>query len=196
MTRAKLPSRVEDAWERGLTMRPPRPVCAVSCAGGRVVAGGRELYLIRAGTDAVLARKLPDDVLGTTLAVVSEPRPPWRIALAPDDGRVLVFEPQGGDVTSIERDPPHGDARATHLAWERGALHARWDDGAISRIRRIEADGNARRICELTAVGGPAAEMRALAWDESRSTLWGASPEAGLVRHTPRAARKQRRSMS
>src|SRR5262249_5601104 len=31
----------------------------------------------------------------------------WRIALAPGDGGVLVFEPQGGDVTSIERDPPN-----------------------------------------------------------------------------------------
>lgn len=319
MPRPNLPTRTEDAWEGAFLMNPPRPVHAVACAGGRVVAGGHELYLMRAGTDRLAARKLPESMTGPALAVAAEPHAPWRIALAPQSGGLHIFEAEG-DVIELRRDPPNTEACATHLAWEPSGLHARWDDGSFSRIRsvgdqdyvvsvvvslsidalasdgrgsvvalsidpltvfrfrggdvcdstffsmdlpegapvwlaaaadqvafsvggygtyrsdasglglceahegggaiafqgtranaallgamtvgalcsvvRMELDGSARRVFELEATGCPPAQMCALAWDEPRLTLWAASPEVGLMRHTPRAARKQRRPLS
>jgi hypothetical protein len=323
MTRTKLPSRTADAWEGGFLMRPPRSVHAVSCASGRVIATGTdEFYLIRAGTDSLLARKLPPGVPGPLLAIAAERRPPWRIAVAPVGGGVVIFEQarEGETVVHIEREPPRGDVCATHLTWDNDHLHARWDDGAFSRINshgdqyvislangldfidmlasdgkgslamlslyplrlyrkkdddtinvvqidfdlpddptvylavagqsvavsvkgvgtfrddgagfescdahlgggaiafqgastraalfgamvvddvacivRMAPTGESQRICEIEARGLPPAEMVALAWDESRTSLWGASPNAGLVRHTPRASRGKRRALS
>lgn len=303
-------------------MRPPRSVHAVTCASGRVIATGTdELYLIRSGTDSLLARKLPPEAPGPLLAIASERRAPWRIAVAPaDGGLVILANAPDGEMVLIERDPPNGSACATHLAWDKDHLHVRWDDGAFSRIRsegdrdivstasgidlidllasdgqgslammsldplrlyrkngdatfdsvelaldlpddptvylavagssvavsikgvgtyrddgdglvlcdahlgggaiafqgaskrpalfgamlvgdlacivRMPPTGESHRICEIEARGLPPAEMIALAWDESRTTLWAASPNAGLVRHAPRASRGKRQALS
>jgi hypothetical protein len=48
-------------------------------------------------------------------------------------------------------------------------------------IVRVDLDGDAIRIADFGSDGGVAPAITALSWDAPRRTLWGASPQMGLV---------------
>ena len=79
-----------------------------------------------------------------------------------------------------------------------GAINVRGHAGGVASILRVDAAGDATRIAELRSdAASVSPEIRALSWDASRHTLWGASPAMGLVTCTaPDATRGKRVVMS
>jgi hypothetical protein len=59
----------------------------------------------------------------------------------------------------------------------------------IVSITRVDRDGAALRIAELSSDGGVVPELTAISWDASREMVWGASPQMGLVTCTAPGAK-------
>lgn len=68
--------------------------------------------------------------------------------------------------------------------------------GSEGCIVRAEKTGAAMRIAELGSDDGPDLEIVSLAWDASRSRLWGASPQAGLLMSTAPSAKRGKKILS
>src|SRR5262249_13826778 len=58
-----------------------------------------------------------------------------------------------------------------------GTTHAA---GFVSIIR-VDQEGAAVRIADFGSDAGPRPDLTALSWDATRKTLWGASPQMGLI---------------
>jgi hypothetical protein len=138
MSRPRLPSRASEAWACSFLFDSPRDVAAVSSRGGLVVAGGEELHVVRPGAENMSSRVPPLDI-GRVLVAAAEPRAPWRYAIASAELVAVFFRSASGEQIVRLRPAPAGLV-ATHLAWGRAdgasALHVRWDDGAIVRMKQ------------------------------------------------------------
>jgi hypothetical protein len=57
-------------------------------------------------------------------------------------------------------------------------------DKLVCAFDRVDVVGGVQRIVEIEAEGADAPSITALQWDQSRRTIWAASPQAGLFRST------------
>lgn len=149
----------ELTWSLREVLEVGTPVGAVACQRDRVVIGGDVVFRLVAGKWLVQHRPLPDEV-GRVLSIAIEPRPPYRIAVGPDTGDVVVFT----DTTNATSTMGHtftgrrGAKLAQELAWVRcgdqSSLFARTDDDFLYRMQ-----SESWEIVELPPV-------RAIAQDE------------------------------
>ena len=70
------------------------------------------------------------------------------------------------------------------------ALFGAIADGHAGAIVRVDRAGAAMRLAEYGSDGADRIEVASLSWDASRQTLWGASPQAGLVTQASPAAKR------
>ena len=135
MSKPRLPDRLDEAWEGGFVLDTAQRVRDVSGSGGLVLAGGDALLMLRPGSQNWKQRPAVGDI-GAAIAVAAEQAPPWRYAVAWSDGVTIFGLPNDQKLTLR---PENGDLQATHLAWARfgkeSALHVRWDDGTVGRLR-------------------------------------------------------------
>ena len=136
----KKPGLSELTWFMREVLDPGTPVGAVACVLGRVILGGASLYRVMPGSWDVQFRALPKEV-GWPLAVAMEPRPPFRVAVGPDSGNVVVFT-DTTNATSITGHPfteQRGSKQAVELAWVEheglSSLFARTDDRMLYRMQ-------------------------------------------------------------
>jgi hypothetical protein len=142
------------------------------------------LVFVSRGEDELLSRPFVADApeAGGTLHLAVAGR---AAAVSLPDGRVLV---------SRRHDEPFAPcealAGATALAFEGtgadAALFGAVSAEEIGWIGRVDVEGASTRIAELPVIAGAVAEIVSLAWDASRKTLWGASPQAGLFLGVPK----------
>jgi hypothetical protein len=177
MARPPLPTDPRDTWSPTFWKTPSQYVGALSSGGGRIVAGGEQLYLLRAGNQNLAVRDLGAD-MGPILAVAVEPRPPWRIAVAHELGGVHILV--GDAWIKIRRAKPADTTLATHVAWGTNptALCVRWEDGEFARF-----SGNRLQTLDsfesLDPVDGLAADDRGVV---ALVRLEGPTPIAGTLR--------------
>jgi hypothetical protein len=127
-------------WSIREALDPGTRVTALACGGGSVVASGERLFRVRPGGWDVQLRALPP---GTErpLSLAIEPRPPFRIALGPPAGDVVMFTDtrEGSSVFGHGFTAIRGEKRAVELSWivHEGAssLFARTDDGGLYRMQ-------------------------------------------------------------
>jgi hypothetical protein len=136
----KKPKLAELTWTMREVLDPGTPVGAVACVLGRVIMGGASLYRVVPGSWEVQFRALPEAV-GWPLAIAMEPRPPYRVAVGPDTGDVVVFT-DTTNATSIMGHPfteQRGSKQAAELAWVehegQSSLFARTDDRMLYRMQ-------------------------------------------------------------
>jgi hypothetical protein len=136
----KLPSLSDLTWFMREVLDPGTPVASVACAGGCVMVGGMRLFRVAPGGWGVQHRALPE---GTEmpLSVAMEPRPPFRVAVGPESGDVVIFT----DTTTANSIMGHsftaqrGSKQALELSWVvndgQSSLFARTDDGGLYRMQ-------------------------------------------------------------
>jgi len=88
MKAPKLPSSLSDVWPGGFAVPNPCWIRSVAAAGGTVLAGGEQIYLLRPGATRFASRPLPTGV-GDAVAVGVDPRCRGRMAVACAYGLVL-----------------------------------------------------------------------------------------------------------
>jgi len=137
MPKPELPSSAAEAWEGGYVFDEPRDVKSVEARGGMVIAGGKELYMLRPGEEGWKTRPPPEDI-GAVHVVGVEPRGLRRYAVASEKMFAVFFKGKGGD-TILRMKPKEPGLRATHLAWGgvKGAcvLWVLNDDGGLLRMK-------------------------------------------------------------
>jgi hypothetical protein len=138
--RKRAPKLHELSWFMREVLDPGTPVGAVTCVLGRIIMGGAAVYRVVPGTWDVQYRHIPDGV-GWPLSVAMEPRPPYRVALGPETGDVIVFT-DTTNATSIMGHPfteQRGSKQAVELAWVAyegsSSLFARTDDRMLYRMQ-------------------------------------------------------------
>lgn len=154
MSKPKLPSRSSEIWEGGFVLEQPRDVKGIHAAGGMVIAGGADLYLLRPGDEHWKMRPPLDD-MGAVYAVAAEPRGARRYVVVSDQMLTLFFKNKQGD--QILRLRPQGPAgTVTHLAWGgvKGpcALYVLHDDGSLLRLKPDLSDVENLDIEEMSAL--------------------------------------------
>ena len=134
------PPIAELTWSMREVLDPGTPVGAVTCALGRIMVGGERLFRIMPGTWDVQVRPVPEG-LELPLAITMEPRPPYRIAVGPESGDVVIFT-DTSNATSITGHPfteQLGSKQARQLAWVvhegQSSLFARTEDGMLYRMQ-------------------------------------------------------------
>jgi hypothetical protein len=136
----KQPALEELTWSVREVLDPGTPVGAVACVLGRIMVAGPGLFRVLPKTWGVQHRPLPEGA-GFPLSIALEPRPPFRVAVGPDSGDVMVFT-DTINATSITGHPfteQRGSKTATQLAWvvndDQSSLFARTDDGMLYRMQ-------------------------------------------------------------
>jgi hypothetical protein len=177
---AKKPSELK--WTMREVLPPGTPTFAVACPSGFVFTGGDGVFRVPPKSWEVQHRPLPSDV-GPVHAVAMEPRPPFRVAMAPDTGDVLIFTDtaDGTTLMGLGFAAERGSKRAMELAWvaHEGESHlfARTEDGGFYRSE-IEGWGQ----CDLPPVRAIAQDheggVAALMIVENRPTIY-VSHDAG-----------------
>jgi hypothetical protein len=154
MSKPKLPSRSSEIWEGGFVLEQPRDVQGIHAAGGLVVAGGAELYLLKPADETWKMRPLLEG-MGAVYAVAAEPRGARRYAVVSEQMLTLFFKNKQGD--QILRLTPKGPgARVSQLAWGgvKGpcALWLLHDDGSLLRMKPDLSDLEELDIEEMAAI--------------------------------------------
>ncbi len=130
-------------WSIREVLDPGTPVASVACARGCIIIGSQHLYRVAPGGWDVQYRGLPE---GTEmpLSVAMEPRPPFRVAVGPPDGDVVIFTDttNGNSIMGHSFSAQRGSKQAMELAWvvndEQSSLFARTDD---RQLHRMQAEG-------------------------------------------------------
>jgi len=145
----------------------------------------------------------------TTIPVGDEddPAQDWRVyltvrgsavAFSMDEWSAAVSWEDDEDESKHFQSPPAVFYGPIAFQSERVIFAAYNVEGQV-RVLRHERDGGVTRIARF-GVGddweGTAATVTALAWDESRETLWAASPELGLIALTEPSASAKRYRMN
>lgn len=91
----------------------------------------------------------------------------------------------------------HGGPVAFHGSRADAAVFGMSWSKLLCAIERVDAEGEARRIVEMEAVGGDAPKLAGLQWDQSRRVLWAVSLQMGLFRSDePTGKRGKPRSLN
>jgi hypothetical protein len=139
-SKKKKPHAAGLTWSLREVLDPGTPVASVACARGCIIIGSQHLYRVAPGGWDVQYRGLPE---GTEmpLSVAMEPRPPFRVAVGPPDGDVVIFTDttNGNSIMGHSFNAQRGSKQAMELAWvvndEQSSLFARTDDGGLYRMQ-------------------------------------------------------------
>jgi hypothetical protein len=123
-------------WFMREVLEPGTPVASVACAEGCIMVGGTQVFRVGPGSWDVQHRGLPAGA-ELPLSIAMEPRPPFRIAVGPESGDVILFTDTvtASSITGHAFTAQHGSKQALELAWvvheARSSLFARTDDGDL-----------------------------------------------------------------
>ncbi len=135
----KEPAITARTWFMREVLEPGTPVASVACAEGCIMVGGTQVFRVGPGSWDVQHRGLPEGA-ELPLSIAMEPRPPYRVAVGPESGDVILFTDTltGSSITGHAFTTPSGAKQAVELAWvvheERSSLFARTDDGDLYRM--------------------------------------------------------------
>jgi hypothetical protein len=140
MAKKKQPRLSEYTWFMREVLDPGTPVASVTCAEGCILVGGARVFRVGPGTWDVQYRGLP---AGTEMpiSIAMEPRPPFRVAVGPESGDVIIFTDTttSSSVTGHTFTAQRGAKQAMELAWVvnegQSSLFARTDDGGLYRMQ-------------------------------------------------------------
>jgi hypothetical protein len=165
MPKPELPSSLAEAWEGGYVFDEPRAASSVEARGGMVVAGGKDLYMLRPGDEGWKTRPTPEDI-GAVDVVAAEPRGARRYAVSSRAKLAIFFKGKTGD-TILRLTPRHAGVTATHLAWGgvKGAcaLWALNDDGSLMRMKPDLSDFEEMDMAPTVAIASDDSGVVALA---------------------------------
>ena len=126
-------------WTMREVLPPGTPTFAVACPMGFVLIGGVGIFRVPPRSWDPQHRAVPDE-MGPIHAIAMEPRPPFRVAMAPEAGDVIMFTdtPTGTSLMGVGFTAQRGGKRAMQLAWVehegQSWLFARTDDGGFYRM--------------------------------------------------------------
>ncbi len=140
MAKKKQPLLSEYTWFMREVLEPGTPVASVTCAEGCILVGGARVFRVGKGTWDVQYRGLP---AGTEMpiSIAMEPRPPFRVAVGPESGDVIIFTDTttSSSITGHTFTAQRGSKQALELAWVvndgQSSLFARTDDGGLYRMQ-------------------------------------------------------------
>ncbi len=133
-----MPQKKPRSWFMREVLAPGTPVASVACAEGCIMAGGAQVFRVGPGSWDVQHRGLPEGA-ELPLSIAMEPRPPFRLAVGPESGDVILFT----DTVTSSSITGHafiaeGAKQALELAWvayeDRSSLFARTDDRELYRM--------------------------------------------------------------
>jgi hypothetical protein len=151
-----LPKRDAEAWDLRVAFPKTTPIFSVSAHAGRVFVGGSKLYHLAAG-DQGWQHRDPPDPIGMVWNVALEPRPPYRAALASEDGVAIMLGKRGGDRVAHIR-PADEDWTVTNLAWGlvggKSALWVLWSSGVVMRAFPDQGVDDSPGLPPMAALAG------------------------------------------
>jgi hypothetical protein len=140
MAKKKRPPVSQLTWSIREVLDPGTPVSSVGCAGGAIVVGSARLLRVAPGGWMLQQRPVPDGLeLPVSLAV--EPRPPFRVAIGPEDGDVVIFTDTStaSSIMGHGFSETRGSKQAKELCWVvndgESSLYARTDDDNVYRMQ-------------------------------------------------------------
>ena len=139
----RMPPIHRHTWFMREVLEPGTPVASVACAEGCIMVGGTQVFRVGPGSWEVQHRGLPEGA-ELPLSIAMEPRSPFRIAVGPASGDVIVFTDTvtGSSITGHAFTAQEGSKQALELAWvvheEQSTLFARTDD---RELYRMETEG-------------------------------------------------------
>jgi len=140
MAKKKQLSLSDHTWFMREVLDPGTPVASVTCAEGCILVGGASVFRVGPGSWDVQYRGLPE---GTEMpiSIAMEPRPPYRVAVGPESGDVIIFTDTttSSSVTGHTFTAQRGSKQAMELSWVvndgQSSLFARTDDGGLYRMQ-------------------------------------------------------------
>jgi hypothetical protein len=127
-------------WSTREVVEPGTPVGPVTCSAGCIVFAGASLYRIPPKTWTVQYRGLPETT-DLPLSIAMEPRPPFRVAVGPETGDVVIFTDTSTSSSIMVHgfSEQRGAKQAAQLAWVehegQSSLFARTLDGGLFRMQ-------------------------------------------------------------